>query len=204
MSNYIDEGYIKFDINWEKGKVPNNGIMSSLMEWRDKMYGLGLIGFYKEHQVGYGNISVKVDDGFIISGTQTGHLPQLKEKHYTLVDSYKIDENRLHCIGPIKASSESLTHAAIYECNTEIKAIIHIHHNDFWRNALDKIPTSSKEIPYGTPEMAKEIFHLYNNTSFSNEKIMAMAGHEEGIIAFGNTLEETGSCIESYFAKFAG
>lgn len=202
MSNYIDEGYIKFDINWEMGNPLSDVKLSDLMVWRDKMCDLGLIGFYEDHQVGYGNISVKTANGFIISGTQTGHLPLLKDEHYTLVDEYNISKNSLHCIGPVKASSESLTHAAIYECSSDIKAIIHIHHKYFWNNSLNKIPTSSAQVPYGTPDMAKEIFRLYKETSLSSDKIMNMAGHEEGIISFGKTLAEAGKIIETHFKQF--
>ena len=105
-------------------------------------------------------------------------------------------------MGPIKASSESLTHAAIYECSADIKAVIHIHHKEFWDKALNVIPTSSNSVPYGTPEMANEIFRLYKETDFSTNKIMAMAGHDEGIIAFGNTLAEAGQIIEENFNRF--
>lgn len=204
MSNYLDEGYIKFDIQWDKGDAPNHQLMDYLKVWRNKMYDLGLIGFYEHYQVGYGNISVKTQKGIIISGTQTGHIPQLENEHYTLVDSYDIKKNSLHCLGLVKASSESLTHAAIYECSEDINAVIHIHHKEFWDNALNKVPTSSIEVPYGTPEMAFEIFRLYNDSEFSKSKIMAMAGHDEGIIAFGKTLEEAGQIIEYNFNKFVG
>ena len=202
MSQYLDEGYIKFDIQWDVGEAPNHPLMDKLKTWRDKMYNLGLIGFYEKFQVGYGNISIKTEKGIIVSGTQTGHIPQLGNRHYTLVDEYDIDKNSLHCIGPVKASSESLTHAAIYECSKDINAIIHIHHKSFWENTLNIIPTSSNSVPYGTPEMAYEIFRLYKETDFSKSKIMAMAGHDEGIIAFGNSLEEAGEIIEKYFIQF--
>ena len=46
-------------------------------------------------------------------------LPQEKYQnwnpgHYVKVSSFNIDDNAVQCSGPLKASSESLTHAAIY------------------------------------------------------------------------------------------
>lgn len=189
MSQYLDEGYIKFDIDWEKGDSPKDDLMPELMHWRDKMYDVGLIGFYEQFQVGYGNISIKTEKGIIISGTQTGHMPALRPEYYTLVDNYTIDQNKLHCIGPVKASSESLTHAAIYECDPTIKAVVHLHHDPIWERELSRLPTSSVNIPYGTPEMAYEILRLYREGELSSKKMLVMEGHKGGLISFGTTLK---------------
>lgn len=190
MSQYLDEGYIKFDIDWEKGDPPKDDLMPDVMRWRDKMYELGLIGFYEQFQVGYGNISIKTNNGIIISGTQTGHLPTLLPEHYTRVDQYDIDQNKLHCIGSVKASSESLTHAAIYECDPTIKAVVHIHHDGIWQRALHQLPASSANVPYGTPEMAYEILRLYREGNLGVKKMLVMEGHKGGLISFGTTLKD--------------
>ena len=167
------------------------------------MYDLGLIGHYTDLGVGYGNISERIGEGqqFVISGTQTGHLPQLGREHYTVVTDYDIDQNTLKCSGPIKASSESLTHAAIYELNTAYKTVIHIHHRALWQKMLYQVPTSHANVPYGTPEMAYEIKRLYHEESMNEQPIMAMAGHDEGIIAFGKTFEEAGQLLIDWLQK---
>ena len=54
-----------------------------------------------------------------------------------------------------------------------------------------KVPTSSPDVPYGTPQMAKEIFRLFDEENLGVEKILVMAGHEDGIICFGKDLDET-------------
>jgi L-ribulose-5-phosphate 4-epimerase len=38
-----------------------------------------------------------------------------------------IRKNSLTCQGQVKASSKSLTHAAIYAANPRVKAVIHVH-----------------------------------------------------------------------------
>lgn len=187
----MDDGVIKFDISWTKGEAPKHQNMGELLYWRDRMFEMQLIGFDQQHQVGYGNISLKEERGnqFIISGTQTGHIAELKADQYTTVFDYDINKNTLHCQGPVKASSESLTHAAIYQADDNIKAIIHIHHDEQWAELLNKVPTTKASIPYGTPEMAQEIKRLFHDGLVSQGDIIAMAGHQGGLITFGKTME---------------
>lgn len=196
----IDEGYIKFNCEWINQplavKVP-----LELKVWRDKMHELKQIGHYAEINIGYGNISVKIPDGMIISGTQTGDIFPIRDQHFTLVTHYDINKNTVVCKGPIKASSESMTHAAIYEADSSIKAIIHIHNKELWLKLIGKVPTTRSEVPYGTPEMANEIFRLFKETSVNQDKIIVMAGHEEGIIVFGKDIDEAGEIILKYLAK---
>jgi ribulose-5-phosphate 4-epimerase/fuculose-1-phosphate aldolase len=201
QDNFIDEGYIKYNINWinEPLKV---AVPFQLIEWRDKMHELKQIGHYADINIGYGNISVKTDDGFLISGTQTGDVYPIKFEHFTLVTDYDIQANSVTCRGEIKASSESMTHAAVYEADNSINAIIHIHNQKLWELLMDKVPTTQKEVPYGTPEMANEIFRLFKETKVKEEKIIVMAGHDEGIISFGANLKEAGEILLDFLAKF--
>jgi ribulose-5-phosphate 4-epimerase/fuculose-1-phosphate aldolase len=79
--------------------------------------------------IGYGNISTRFQKNkFIITGSATGSLTKLTTNHYTLVTDYDINRNTLTTIGPIKASSESLTQAIIYESQKSVKAVMHVHH----------------------------------------------------------------------------
>jgi len=187
----IDEGYIKFKIDWTKAP-PVTCNIDELIAVRNRLYAMGLIGFYEEHQVGYGNISLKLPEKgkFIVSGTQTGGISVLDRSHFTAVHDYNLEENHLSCRGPVKASSESLTHAAVYACSPDIKAIIHVHTFGLWEWMLKQFPFTKESIPYGTPEMAMEVMRLYRETNLATVKSFAMAGHEEGIFTFGATLTE--------------
>ena len=71
---------------------------------------------------------MKDKKGFLITGTQTGEIKNLNREHYTCVTDYNIEKNFIRSEGPIKASSESLTHAMIYELDPAIKVVIHVHH----------------------------------------------------------------------------
>jgi hypothetical protein len=188
--NYIDEGYIKFSCKWQKTDQAV-GFSSQLLAARDKMHELKFIGFDEHHQVGYGNISERTQGNkFIISGTQTGHIYPIKPTDFTLITSFNIDENQVICEGPAQASSETMTHAALYEALPEVSAIIHIHNKAIWQKLLKTDLKTAEEVPYGTPEMAYEIKRLVVQENVLSQRILAMAGHEDGVIAFGSTFEE--------------
>jgi ribulose-5-phosphate 4-epimerase/fuculose-1-phosphate aldolase len=188
----IDEGYIKFDSDWTPGPAADSSLTALLERWRRPLFEAGLIGHYEELGIGYGNLSVRANAGreFIISGTQTGRVAQTSGQHYARVTDYDIDANRVCSTGPVEASSESLTHAAIYELGPAINAVVHVHSKSLWQSLLGRLPTSADGISYGTPEMAHEFERLYRDTDFASGGVAVMAGHEEGIIAFGGTLEE--------------
>ncbi len=190
-----EKGYLKFNCNWIKASPLGEETIHEINTGRDKFFELGLIGVYP-NGIGYGNISIRLSlNNFLISGTSTGHLSNLTNKHYTQVVAYNFANNTVTCKGPIKASSESLTHAAIYETDYETNAVIHVHNFKLWKRLLNNIPTSSPNVEYGTPEMAIEIHRLFKETNLKDKKILAMGGHEEGIVAFGRNIDEAGKLL---------
>ena len=191
----MDEGYIKFNCNW----IPSNDIppdkVALLNVWREIMYKKGLIGMYPDG-IGFGNISMRCGEkAFLISGTATGGLATLSELHYSMVTDYNLSTNSVTCAGPLKASSESLTHGLIYECSAGTNAVIHVHNLNLWKRLFHEVPTTGENISYGTAEMANEIKRLFDETALSKEKIIVMGGHREGIISFGKDLEEAGGIL---------
>jgi L-ribulose-5-phosphate 4-epimerase len=188
----IDEGYIKFDSDWSPGPAADSNLTTLLDRWRRPLFEAGLIGHYEALGVGYGNLSARLGASreFVISGTQTGRLAETGGQHYARVTDYDIDANRVCSTGPVEASSESLTHAAIYELDPAITGVVHVHSKSLWQSLLGRLPTTADGVSYGTPEMAREFVRLYRNTDFATAGVAIMAGHEEGIIAFGSSLEE--------------
>jgi len=189
-----DEGYIKFNSQLHDSFPPAEWDVEQVNLWRDRLFAMKLIGAYDDG-IGYGNISIRSPhtDEFIITGTSTGGLSLLFPEHFTRVKGYNIGLNSVVCEGKIHASSETMTHAAVYACDSNIGAVVHIHSADHWNRMLNNIPTTSPSAAYGTPEMAHEIFRLYKETDFPEVRVMAMAGHEEGILSFGRTLDDAGS-----------
>ena len=113
--------------------------------------------------VGFGNLSVRdgVSRNFYITGSATGGLPELTPTDCVRVVAYDFARNWLRYEGAAIPSSESLTHAAIYESDPSTSAVIHCHDSDLWATLLDRAPTTSKSVAYGTPEMAYEIMRLF-------------------------------------------
>jgi hypothetical protein len=54
---------------------------------------------------------------------------------------------------------------------------------------MNRLPTTAPEVPYGTPEMANEFRRLYRDFDFRKTRLAVMAGHEDGIVSVGATLE---------------
>ena len=142
--------------------------------------------------VGFGNVSVRdgISGNFYITGSATGGLPELTPTDCVRVVAYDFVRNWLRYEGTAMPSSESLTHAAIYESDSSTSAVIHCHDSDLWATLLDRAPTTSKSVAYGTPEMAYEIMRLFRVSDVRSRQIFAMAGHEGGIATFGKNLED--------------
>ena len=73
----------------------------------------------------------------------------------------------------------------------DINAVVHVHSTSLWTKLKPRIPTTSKSVAYGTSEMAHEFQRLYRETEFPDFRIAVMAGHEDGLICIGETLEES-------------
>lgn len=194
-----DDGYIKFTccLTTKRIVIPSE-LFTPLNYWREELWIKCLIGAYPDG-VGYGNISVRLPrtDKFYISGTATGGIPELDQIHYPLVERCDATLNTVWCTGLIKASAESMSHAAIYSANPEVGAVVHIHNLQLWQKYLNILPTTSKDIKYGTPEMATEILKIMALPETLNKKIIVMGGHKEGLISFGSTVEEAALSILS-------
>lgn len=199
----MKEGYIKFNCNWEQTEIQiDQSIIEQLENARVKLYELGLIGMYPDG-IGFGNISIKPDNStsFFITGSATGQFAKLNPSHYALVTGYNFAQNSISCCGQTIASAESLSHAAVYESVPEVRAVVHVHCLWLWEKLLDKYPTTSPDIEYGTPEMAIAIQQLISVMK-KDEKVIVMGGHREGIMAFGRTLNEATGEINKIYMQY--
>lgn len=187
----MEEGYIKFNAFWEKGAQLPSSFLADLIAVRSELYKRKLIGMYPGG-VGYGNISKRWDEEgrFVISGTATGGLEPLTGEHFTLVKTVDIAQNHLLCTGPVMASSESMSHAAVYRQRPEVNGVIHVHDINLWERWLHRAPTTPESVSYGTPEMAFSITRLLDSPENLAWKFFVMAGHREGCIAYGNDLRD--------------
>ena len=188
MSNTLrDEGVIKYQAIHQDSGPPVHILLNQLDEVRTKLFDLGLVGVYPDG-VGYGNVSIRHEAGCIISGTATGSMRILGVGGYCVVRSFDLQNNIVLTAGPVKASSESMTHCAIYQANPLMQCVLHIHNRELWERLLSQgYDSTSVDIPYGTPQMALSMATLAC-TKTEPSDLIVMAGHEEGIVAYGQTI----------------
>ena len=144
------------------------------------------------NDIGFGNLSVRdgTTDNFYITGSATGGVHELTSADCAKVVACNFEKNRVRYQGSVIPSSESLTHAAVYESDTTIGAVIHCHDLKLWEALLNQAPTTSTAAEYGTPDLAYEIMRLFKHANAQSNKVVVMAGHESGIVTFGKDLEK--------------
>ena len=187
-----EEGYIKFHCHWTNQPVyfPVKKI-EELNFWRSQLYRHHFIGVFHDG-IGFGNLSIRLnkENQFIVTGSATGQFAETNSEHYALVNSFQVETNEVWCSGQVRASSESLSHAVVYQTLPEVDAVVHIHDLTRWEKWKGILPTTDDEITYGTPEMAEEISRLLSIQDNREKGILIMGGHREGILSFGKSLEE--------------
>jgi ribulose-5-phosphate 4-epimerase/fuculose-1-phosphate aldolase len=183
--------YVKFSCKRTATEITSFSGLAELNPYRRRLLPLGLIGM-DSNGIGFGNLSIRdgATDNFYITGSATGGIPELTLADCAKVVAYDFERNWLQYEGSTIPSSESLTHAAIYESDAKAGAIIHCHDSRLWAAVLNQAPTSSKTIDYGTPQLAYEIMQLFKQTDVRSRKILVMAGHAAGILTLGKDLEE--------------
>ena len=209
------EGVIKFRLDFTDALPLAPGDLAELQSWRAILYRHRLIGQDPARYggYGYGNLSHRLPPfaapvgrrAFVISGSQTGDLAELGPEHYAVVDACDSAANRIVAHGPIRPSSESLTHGAVYDLDDSIRCVLHVHSPEIWHAAARlAIPTTDAAVPYGSPEMAAEVARLYAATDLRTRGIFSMGGHEDGIVAFGPTAQTAGELLMAVWEQVRG
>ena len=186
----MQEGVIKFNIK----KIIEQDIdidTSDIEEIRYKLFKMNLIGHDKKLNLGFGNISKRVNKKeFIITGSQTGEIEHLEKKHYTLITDVDFKTNSVIAKGLIKPSSETLTHAAFYYNTEKYNAVIHIHSLKIWDNLIEKKYISTPEDAlYGSEKLWYSIVDILNHNIQSDIITIVMKGHKEGVIVASVSLK---------------
>jgi L-ribulose-5-phosphate 4-epimerase len=135
--------YVKFTYQCARPEIAPFDGLAELNARRRKLLELHLIGVDLTG-IGFGNLSVRdgVSRNFYITGSATGGVPELTPTDCVRVMAYDFARNCLCYEGTAIPSSESLTHAAMYECDPTISAVIHCHDSVFggrFSNALRQV-----------------------------------------------------------------
>lgn len=213
--NEPQDGVIKFGADHRDTPLTESrygDLAASLIAWRAIFAHVGAIGQVTSRYggVGFGNVSGRLGPfpgaprarPFLITGTQTGGRDCLGLEDFCVVERWDIGRNHVHSHGAIMPSSESMTHGAIYDLGPHIRFVFHGHCPVLWQAARAlRLPTTDPQVPYGTPGMAREVGRLYRESPLAEGRVLAMGGHEDGIIAFGRTADEAGSAFTEALAR---
>ena len=209
------EGVIKFELEHRQRELEPRrfaGLGSQLAAWRQVLSLTRLVGQHPDlyDGAGYGNVSGRLGPpnaalgrrAFLITASQTSGRSTIGLQDFAVVERYDFRHNRVVSYGRLPPSSESMTHGAIYDLGPHIRCVLHAHSPVLWQEARRlRIPTTDPAVSYGTPEMAREVQRLFRETAVVERQILAMGGHEDGIIAFGRSPEETGQILINELAK---
>ncbi len=199
-----DDGYIKYTSHRRDGVVPLSAALGELNQARTRLFDLGLVGVYP-NGVGYGNVSIRaMGDQFVITASATGEARELTAEQFSLVEAFSLETNQVHCVGALHASSESMTHGALYGARPEVHCVMHIHS----RLLFDALQTSgaaatAADIAYGTPAMAQAIVQI-TLAPTALPALLVMAGHDEGVVAYGTDIGSVLHLIETSLRKEMG
>lgn len=197
----MDDGYIKYTSERCDGLVQPSALLDDLNRVRTELFHLGLIGVYP-NGIGYGNLSIRASgDQFVITASATGAMPVLQREQFCLVESFSVEGNRVRSRGPLPASSESMTHGAIYAANRAVNCVIHVHGDRLFRYLLEQgwLATPAS-VPYGTPAMADAVACLVNSQC-GLPVLFAMAGHEDGVVAYGADIASAQALLLAMFHR---
>ena len=204
------EGVIRFRLEFTKARPEVADLLIELNAWRRILRMVGLVGQDPARYggLGYGNLSLRLPSEtraegqprFVITGSQTGRFTDLGPEDFAVVVAWDIDENLVVARGPIQPSSETMTHAAIYGADEGIRCVMHAHSPDIWGRAHELgIPTTSAAATYGTPAMAREVERVVH--AAPTRRIVVMEGHEDGVLAWGASVEATGITLLTTFVQ---
>ncbi len=198
------EGVIKFQLDHRPGPAPATTLTAPLRAWFQVLRRLELLGQRPDRYLGYayGNLSRRDGSGFLITCTQTSGQKRLEPDQFSRVEGWNVVTNRLQAAGPCKPSSEALTHAIVYQRIPAARFVFHVHSPDIWRNmeALE-LPVTDPAAEYGTPEMARATEAVLADLGLPASGTLAMGGHEDGILSWGERAEEAGSRLVSLLAR---
>lgn len=184
------EGVIHFDLRFTQSDLPAECELGRLQQARARLFAAGLVGRdpARYEGLGFGNLSERVGEGmrFIVSGSQTGGLTRLEREHYALVTEADPERNFIHAMGGCPPSSESLTHALLYQLGAEVGGVVHGHSPGLW-TAADRLrlPVTPASAPYGSVAMVRAVRELWHSGQLARVAGFVMLGHQDGVVAFG-------------------
>lgn len=205
------DGYIKFCAIHKPDVAPAHPMLAELDALRTTLFDSGWLGQSPEG-IGFGNISLRANylqqgvnkdqaqpNAFIITATGTGGARKLGPDGYCLVCDFDLSANSVKSRGPLKPSSESMSHGAIYRAAPSVMCIAHLHSLELYNCLLAAgAPSTPIEAAFGTPHLAMALENLVAKSPLAKspmEVTIIMKGHVPGIIFYAPSLQALQACF---------
>lgn len=169
---------VKFHTIFLKKEAHKGKLNKKLIEIGEKIAEHKLNG-----DMGWGNISYRKENGFVINATKES-IGKLNGKKLVFVKSADWKKKSVKVIGLKEPSSECFMHAAAYELRKDINVVLHLHDDLVLKHSKElRVKETKVEKPYGTIELAKEIKKV-----LGKENCIAIKNH--GILALGKNSDK--------------
>lgn len=174
---------VKFRTILERKDVPYDEGMKELIFWCKKFDELGLT---PKHTTGsHGNLSFRIDDGFIITASGK-NMSKVSVNDFVKVTECNKHKKEVYATGLVEPSSESFLHWLIYQTRKDVNAIFHGHDKEVLeRSDQLSLVKTEKEQPYGTIELAEEVLKVLDENDY-----IVITSH--GFLSLGNSMKEAG------------
>jgi ribulose-5-phosphate 4-epimerase/fuculose-1-phosphate aldolase len=209
MSNQTEtEGSIRFAYALEPpvGAVADPALLAALSGWREVFKRLGLLGQDPARYggQGFGNVSGRDPQRpreFVITASQTGATPGLTDDDLVRITHSNPVRFWVDAVGHRPPSSETLTHAVIYQADPAVGWVFHVHCPDIWQRAAElALPLTAEDVPYGSPAMAEAVSQLLSQHQ-AGPAVFVTLGHQDGVFACGADADQAGGALLSLLAR---
>ncbi|OGC07565.1 hypothetical protein A2526_03875 [candidate division WOR-1 bacterium RIFOXYD2_FULL_36_8] len=180
----------KFTTKFLNHETPDDPRIERLKYWCMEFIKEDLMPSYGDGA--YGNLSFRLKEGFCEFIVTASGLKSVSAESFVKVTSIDFDRQTVYVQGTRAPSSESMFHFLIYQKRKDVNAIFHGHSQKILDIAEElKLPSTLKEEPYGTLELAKAILDILNENNF-----IIIKNH--GFLAFGKTMDIAGARALSF------
>jgi len=163
--------------------VPDDPRIEELKYWCMEFEKCGLMPCHGSGS--FGNLSFRAGkEAFII--TASGFKDPSSDNSFVTVSSIDLEKKIVYAHGKKQPSSESMLHYMIYRERKDVNAVFHGHCEKILNN-VDKLdmPSTLKEQPYGTIELAQSVLDVMGKNNFLIIK-------DHGFISLGENMDKAG------------
>jgi len=173
----------KFKTQFLSDIVPDDPGIKELKHWCREFEKNGLMPCHAGGS--FGNLSFRTgEDEFII--TASGFKDPSSKDSFVAVSSVDPEKKMVYGRGKKQPSSESMLHYMIYRKRKDINAVFHGHCEKILKNAYKiDAPSTLKEEPYGTIELAQSVLDVLGKNNFLIIK-------DHGFISLGESMDKAG------------